>query len=613
MFPFFLIFCIMCGIIGYTGADEACPILMRGLKYLEYRGYDSSGIAVFNGKTIEVVKKEGRIVCLERALAEAEPKGSCGIGHTRWATHGRPSDCNAHPFVSYKSKFAVVHNGIIENYLEIKDSLLAAGARFLSQTDSEVITHLIEFLYEGDIKRAVLDTLSRLKGSYALGIICASEPNKIYCARKDNPLIIGLSERGNYICSDVVSLERFTDKAIVLDNMSVACVTPDNVEVFGFDGAEKSYEAVDIERRTDADKLFESYMLKEIFEIPESLRSAASMYKIARPLAGMGKEYFKTIKRIYFIGCGTALHSGLAGAWMIRRLMPGIDVHPVVASEFRYDSYEVDAHTLTVCVSQSGETADTLTCLRMVRAKGGKVLSVCNVKTSSISHESDFLLYTNAGPEVAVASTKAYNCQNLLLALFAVDLAVARGALSEDRRKMYWDDIVQLPRKADDCLKLEKTIIDFSVDNFRRKSVFYLGRGQDYYTAMECSLKLKEISYIHSEAYAAGELKHGTLALIEDNVMVVAIATQEELLEKTASSLEEVKARGAVVVTLTPFVGDKGLQAASDAIIPLPRTDELFYSILSVIPAQLMAYYIARAKGCDVDKPRNLAKSVTVE
>jgi len=602
----------MCGIIGYTGAGEACPILIKGLKYLEYRGYDSSGIAVFNGKNIEVVKKEGRIVCLERALAEAEPKGSCGIGHTRWATHGRPSDCNAHPFVSYKSKFAVVHNGIIENYLEIKDGLLAAGARFLSQTDSEVITHTIEYLYEGDIKKAILNTLSRLKGSYALGIVCACEPGKIYCARKDNPLVIGLGEGGNYICSDVVSLQRFTDKAIVLDNMSVACVSRDGVEVFGFDGAKKEFEVVDIERHSDTDKLFESYMLKEILEIPDSMRDAASLYKSTRPLAAIDKEYLKNIKRIYFIGCGTALHSGLIGAWIIRRLMPGIDIHPVVASEFRYDSYEVDARTLTVCVSQSGETADTLMCLRMIRAKGGKVLSVCNVKTSSIAHESDFVLHTNAGPEVAVASTKAYNCQNLLLALFAIDLAVIRGALSEDRKKILWDDIIQLPKKAEDCLKLEKSIIDFAVENYRRKSVFYLGRGQDYYTAMECSLKLKEISYIHSEAYAAGELKHGTLALIEDNVLVVAIATQEELLDKTAASLEEVKARGAVVVTLTPF-HNNGLRAVSDVLIPLPRTDELFYSILSVIPAQLMAYYIARAKGCDADKPRNLAKSVTVE
>jgi glucosamine--fructose-6-phosphate aminotransferase (isomerizing) len=603
----------MCGIIGYTGAGEACPILLRGLRYLEYRGYDSSGIAVFNGTNIEIIKKEGRISCLERALAEAEPKGTCGIGHTRWATHGKPSDCNAHPFVSYNSKFAVVHNGIIENYLEIKDCLLAGGAHFRSQTDSEVIAHLLESLFGGDIRKAILETLSRLKGSYALGILCADEPGKIYCVRKDNPLVIGLGDNGNYICSDIVSLQLFTDRAIVLDNCSVACVTAENVEIFGFNGEKKEFQIVGIERHGDADKLFESYMLKEIFEIPESMRSAASWYKYARPLERIDKEYLKNLRRIYFIGCGTALHSGLIGAWLVRRLMPGIDVHAVVASEFRYDNYEVDAGTLTVCVSQSGETADTLTCLRMVRAKGGKVLSVCNVKTSSIAHESDYLLNTSAGPEVAVASTKAYNCQNLLLALFAMDLAVARGAISEDRRKIYWEDIVQLPRKAEECLRLDKAILDFCIDNFRRKCVFYLGRGQDYYTAMECSLKLKEISYIHSEAYAAGELKHGTLALIEENVLVVAIATQEELIEKTVSSLEEVKARGAVIVTLTPFTGEKGLRAVSDALIPLPRTDEIFYSVLSVIPAQLMAYFIARAKGCDADKPRNLAKSVTVE
>lgn len=603
----------MCGIIGYTGAADACPILIKGLKYLEYRGYDSSGIAIYNGSNIEVVKKEGRIHCLERALAEAEPKGTTGIGHTRWATHGKPSDCNAHPFVSYKSKFAVVHNGIIENYLEIKDGLLAAGARFLSETDSEVITHLIEFLYEGDIKKAILDTLSRLKGSFALGIVCAYEPGKLYCARKDNPLVVGLGDGGNFICSDIVSLQHFTDKAIVLDNMSVACVSAEEVEVFGFSGEPKKYKVEIIERHTDTEKPFESYMLKEIEEIPESLKNAAAAYRNFRPFDKIGADYLRNVKRIYFIGCGTALHSGLVGGWIIRRLIPDIDVHAVVASEFRYDNYPVDEHTLTVCVSQSGETADTLSCLRLVKAKGGRVLSVCNVKTSSIVHESDYVINTNAGAEVAVASTKAYNCQNLLLSLFAIDFARLRGGIGEDESKILQDDLALVFRKAEECLNLDKKIFDFSVNNFRRKSIFYLGRGLDYFTAMECSLKLKEISYIHSEAYAAGELKHGTLALIENNVLAVAIATQEELLEKIASSLEEVKARGAVVVTITPFEKDRALRSVSDVIFAIPRTNDIFYHILSVIPAQLMAYYIARAKGCDADKPRNLAKSVTVE
>ena len=609
----FFISYTMCGIIGCVGAGEACPILIKGLKHLEYRGYDSSGIAVYNGNHIEVVKKEGRIVCLQRALAETVPKGTLGIGHTRWATHGKPSDCNAHPFVSYKSKFAVVHNGIIENYLEIKDRLLAAGARFSSETDSEVITHLFEYLYEGDIKKAILDTLSMLKGSFALGILCAFEPGKLYAARKDSPLVIGLGRNGNYICSDIVSLQHFTDRAVVLDNMSVACVTAYGLEVFGFDGEPKSFGIEEIERHDDTDTQFESYMLKEISEIPQSLKNAAALYKSSHAFYKIDKHLLMRAKRVYFIGCGTALHSGLVGGWLMRRLIPEIDVHCVIASEFRYDNYPVDANTLTVCVSQSGETADTLSCLRLIKQKGGKVLSVCNGKTSSIVHESDFTLFTNAGPEVAVASTKAYNCQNLLITLFVIDLAYLRGAIGEDERKIYADDLSSVFRKAEECLTLHKKIVDFSVDNFRRKSIFYLGRGLDYYTAMECSLKLKEISYIHSEAYAAGELKHGTLALIEENVLVVAIVTQEELLDKTVASLQEVKARGGVVLTITPFDNEKAIKAVSDIVIPIPRTNELFYPILSVIPAQLMAYYIARAKGCDADKPRNLAKSVTVE
>lgn len=600
----------MCGIIGYTGKRQAAEIIIKGLKSLEYRGYDSSGIAVYDGENIQAVKKEGRIVCLENELAAHPVSGSTAIGHTRWATHGKPSDSNAHPFVSTAHKFAVVHNGIIENYLEIKEYLQAHNIHFYSQTDSEVVAHLIEFLYLGDVREAILTAVRRLKGSFALGVISSAEPGVIYAIKKDNPLIVGRGEDENFISSDITSLQKFTGRVVVLQNYQLAKVTAQSVEICDFNGCVQAVDTVDVSRQIDEEVHdFESYMEKEIREIPEALSRAIKNY--VSPFED--EQYWKGINRIYFIGCGTALHAGMVGKRILKKLLPELNLFAEMASEFRYDDFHIDEHTLTVAVSQSGETADTLSCIRMVKERGGKVLCVCNVPISSIVFESDFALFTNAGPEVAVASTKAYNCQLAVLTRLALDFARLKGALSRKEYNDMLEEMNNLPQKAAETLGLSEFISDFSSWNFTRKSVFYLGRGLDYFVAMEGSLKLKEISYIQSEAYAAGELKHGTLALIEEGVLVMALATQTDLLEKMHSSLIEVKSRGATVITITPFAENAAIKDASDFIIPIPEVSDLFYPVISVIPTQLFSYYIARAKGCDIDKPRNLAKSVTVE
>lgn len=604
----------MCGIIGYIGKKQASGIIVKGLKYLEYRGYDSSGIAVYDRGEIKVVKKEGRIHSLENALKEHPLTGSLAIGHTRWATHGKPSDSNAHPFVSETKKFSVVHNGIIENYLEIKEELMASGRNFYSQTDSEAVAQLIEYLYKGDIKEAILGAVKRLKGTFALGIISVFKPDTIYAVRKDNPLIVGIGGGENYICSDIVSMQKFTGKVIVLGNCQMAEVTDNSVKLYGFDGEELpiKYTAVDIHDGNDAMN-FENYMDKEIKEIPASLETAIMKYKEKEAFSGMDIDYFKGVRRIFILGCGTALHAGMVGKNILKALVSDIDVFCEVASEFRYSDFYVDDKTLTVCISQSGETADTLSCIRLIRERGGKVLSFCNVPTSSMAHESDYVILTNAGPEVAVASTKAYNCQNAMLALFALDLAFVKGKISIEEYNRFNTEMRKMPALAKECLKTGEKLSKLAVANYRRKSVFYLGRGMDYLVAMEGSLKLKEISYIHCEAYPAGELKHGTLALIEKGVLVVAVVTQTELLDKMYSSLCEVKSRGANIITVTPFTENKLINDVSDSIVPLPPHKGLFSAVVSVIPLQLFAYFVARAKGCDIDKPRNLAKSVTVE
>lgn len=604
----------MCGIIGYTGDKRASDIIIQGLKYLEYRGYDSSGVAVLSDGAIKVAKKEGRIKNLEEHLEKYPIEGHLAIGHTRWATHGKPSDDNAHPFISFHTRFAVVHNGIIENYLEIKEELMAEGVVFRSQTDSEVVAHLVEFLDKGDTKRAILDAVAKLKGAFALGIISVDSPDVLYAVKKDNPLIVGVTDNEGFICSDINSLQKFLSEVIVLDNDQMAVVRKGSVELFSFDGTplDKKFVRLTAEEE-NALSDYECFMDKEMSEIPAALRRAIKFYREEKCFSKIDKEYLKKIRRINIVGCGTALHAGLYGEKLLNKFIPDVDVHSEMASEFRYDDVKVDENTLTVTISQSGETADTLTCQRMVNARGGKTLTICNVPTSSMVHYADYALMICAGPEVAVASTKAFNCQELVFAMFVFDLALLRGAITAETYAHFCAEIDALPEKAEKALALREKISAYAARNFRRKSVFYLGRGMDYCVAMEGSLKLKEISYIHCEAYAAGELKHGTLALIEKDIMVVALVTQKNLIDKMYSSLAEVKTRGASLTVITPFADNPSLLDIADYIMEIPVTEEVLSPIISVIPTQLMSYYIARAKGCDIDKPRNLAKSVTVE
>ncbi len=602
----------MCGIIGYVGDKQASDVIIEGLKYLEYRGYDSSGIAVVSDG-IKVAKKQGRIANLEQHLTEHPLAGHLAIGHTRWATHGQPNDKNAHPFLSYRGKYAVVHNGIIENYLELKELLSAEGVTFLSQTDSEAVAHLLDYLDDGDPEETIRRCVERLKGAFSLGIVCGYTPDVLYAAKKDSPLIVGSNGGESFICSDINSLQNFLDEVTVLNNGHMAVLDRSGVRIYDFFGNPVDGQSIKLNKEENGGLAhYECYMDKEIQEIPVALRRSIAGYRKGA-FDKIDKEYLKSIRRINIVACGTALHAGMYGERLIRRFLPDVDVYSEMASEFRYGDVKVDDYTLTITISQSGETADTLTCQKMVTERGGRTLTICNVATSGMVHYADYALLTNAGPEVAVASTKAYNCQNLVFAMFVFDLAYLRGNIDEatyDRLQM---EIDTLPDKADDTMALRPYIEKFGNENFTRKSVFFLGRGMDYCVAMEGSMKLKGISYIHCEAYAAGELKHGTLALIEEDVLVVAMVTQRSLLEKMYNSLVEVKTRGAKIMVVTPFSDDKALSEVADYTVAIPSSDDMLYPIFSIIPAQLLSYYVARAKGCDVDKPRNLAKSVTVE
>lgn len=604
----------MCGIIGYVGQKQATDVIIEGLKLLEYRGYDSAGVAVLSRGKLKAAKKQGRIANLEHFLQSNPIPGQLAIGHTRWATHGEPSDSNAHPFIGNKSKYAVVHNGIIENYLQIKEDLIDKGIKFNSKTDSEVIVHLLESLDNGNPKDTILKAVKLLKGAFAIGVISTHTPGVIYVAKKDNPIIVGCTGEEGYICSDINSLPSCLKKVVVLDNKQFAVIKPNSIELFNFLGrpVEKEYVELDNSQQAELGD-HECFMDKEICEVPSALERCIKNYREQKSFEKIDAEYLKRIKRINIIGCGTALHAGIYGKQLITKFLPDIDVYAEMASEFRYNSVKVDDNTLSITVSQSGETADTLTCQRMVAELGGKTLTICNVPTSSMVHYADFNLQLCAGKEVAVASTKAYNCQDVLFALFVFDLAYLRGAIDRKTYKYYQAEIDKLPKLAQDALAVRPEVEQFARENFRKKSVFYLGRGMDYCVAMEGSLKLKEISYIHCEAYAAGELKHGTLALIDKDVVAIGVCTDENMLDKTHSSLAEVKTRLADIVVITPFHEDKKFREISNTIIPMPLTDKYLSPIISVIPTQLISYYVARAKGCDIDKPRNLAKSVTVE
>ena len=608
----------MCGIVGYVGSRQAQNVIIEGLEKLEYRGYDSSGIAVIHDRSINTAKFKGRLSVLDNYTKENPITGNVGIGHTRWATHGAPSDINSHPHLNNKETIAVVHNGIIENYLTLKEELQSKGYQFVSETDTEVIAHLVDYYYEGDLLEAVFKTIKKLKGAYALGVIAKDSPEEMIAVRKESPLIVGLSEDGNYIASDVPAILNYTRDVYFLDNGEVVRLTPSGVEVFDFDSNPVDKEVHTVEWSVDAATKggYDHFMLKEVYEQPQAIRETLTRRidedgYIKLDDIKLSAEDLNNINKIYIVACGTAYHAGKIGKLAIEKLAK-IPVETDIASEFRYSDPFVDDRTLLILVSQSGETADTLAALREAKRKGARILSITNVVGSSIARESDDVFYTWAGPEVAVASTKAYTTQLIAFYMVALNMAIKKGTITKEKYFEVLDELKTLSGKVESLLEdieAEKSIAQRIKE---KSSLFYLGRGADYQTALEGSLKLKEISYIFTEAFAAGELKHGTIALIEEGPPVVAIATQKELVEKMISNIKEVKARGAYVYAITTE-GETEIKKVADEVIYVPETLDLLKPVLSVIPTQLIAYYTSLAKGIDVDKPRNLAKSVTVE
>ncbi|MFD2702627.1 glutamine--fructose-6-phosphate transaminase (isomerizing) [Paenibacillus shunpengii] len=610
----------MCGIVGYIGTKNTQNVLIEGLKKLEYRGYDSAGIAVFTPEGLQITKSIGRLANLEAKLETAPLQGSAGIGHTRWATHGKPSDENSHPHTDNSLKFSVVHNGIVENYLELKDELISQGCVFTSETDTEVISHLVAREYDGDIVKAVQKAITYMRGAFALGVLTEYEPDKLVAVRQASPLIIGLGEGENFIGSDIPAILEYTRNVYILNDGEMAVLTQDSVELMTIEGNFISREMI----RVDWDAVtaekggFDHFMLKEIYEQPKAYREtmlgriSADHKQVLLPDLNMTEEQIKNIKNIQIIACGTAYHAGLVGRSMIEHLAR-IPVETDVASEYRYRSPIVNSDTLVIVVSQSGETADTLAALREAQANGAHVLAITNVVGSSIARDANDVLATLAGPEIAVASTKAYTSQLIAFALFSLYLAQVRGTQTEETVAGIIAAMQSLPEQVEKMLDQAETIKDYAEQISSHKNLFFIGRGVDYAVAQEGSLKLKEISYIHSEAYAAGELKHGTLALIEDGIPVIALATQEDVLEKTVSNIKEVKARGADVMVITHEEHVANLLKSVDQAYAIPKTLPILTPALSVVPLQLLAYYASLALGLDVDKPRNLAKSVTVE
>ncbi len=611
----------MCGIVGYIGCRPAVSLLIEGLEKLEYRGYDSAGVAVpaADGGGIVIFKKEGRIETLKKSLNGFFPQANLGIGHTRWATHGRPSDANAHPHADCSGQFAVVHNGIIENYLSLKEWLSSHGHVFKSETDTEVLPHLVEHFYRGDLVEAVRQAASKLEGSYALAVISSLEPDKVVAVRQDSPLVIGLGEGENFLASDIPAILKHTRRTIILDDGEIALVGADGVAVMDRLGNRTGKKIVEVKwEAAQAEKGgYEHFMLKEIHEQPKALRDTLRGRLLPGGLGvkldevSLDGEGVRRLQRIAITACGTAYHAGLVGKYIIERLVR-IPVEVDIASEFRYRQPVIGPETLVVVISQSGETADTLAAMREAKRLGARVLAVTNVVGSSAAREAGDVIYTWAGPEIAVASTKAYTTQLLTMYLLAVYLARERGCLSpEEAGEILWE-MQQLPAKVQAVLDSAGALKEIAQVLAARKDIFYIGRGLDYAVALEGSLKLKEISYLHAEAYAAGELKHGTLALIEEGVPVVALATQESLFDKMLSNIQEVKARGAHVIALA-MKGSTEVEKAADRVFYIPKTSQLLAPVLVAVPLQLLAYYTAVARGCDVDKPRNLAKSVTVE
>ena len=611
----------MCGIVGFTGDHQAAPILLDGLSKLEYRGYDSAGIAVRDGgKETRVIKAKGRLKGLAEKTNNGESvPGTCGIGHTRWATHGEPSETNAHPHCTDDKSVVLVHNGIIENYQELKAKLLRSGYTFYSQTDTEVAVKLVDYYYKktGTPLEAISRAMLRIRGSYAFGVIFKDYPGKLFAARKDSPLIIGKSENGSLLASDVPAILDQTRRVYYICNLEIAELSRDEIHFYNIDREEIEKDVVEIQWDAAAAEKggYEHFMLKEIHEQPNAIRNTI-LPRIQDGLpnleeCGITPEVLREFRHIQVVACGTAMHSGLMGKNMIERLCR-IPVTVDIASEFRYQNPIIDEHTLLITVSQSGETADTLAALRLAKERGAKTLSVVNVKGSSIARESDYVLYTHAGPEIAVASTKAYSVQVAVMYLIAFRFALVNGKISEKDAAVFMTTMIDTVDKVADALTYDQQTERIAKRLTSATDIFFLGRGLDYALSCEGSLKLKEISYIHSEAYAAGELKHGTISLITDNVPVIALATQPDVYAKIISNVQEVRSRGAKVILITG--ADASVDAAlCDYHIVLPETDPLFAPFVATVILQYLAYYVSVEKGLNVDQPRNLAKSVTVE
>ena len=608
----------MCGIVGYIGNEQAAPILLDGLSKLEYRGYDSAGIAVYNGEEIDMVKSKGRLKVLSELTHGGETlPGTLGIGHTRWATHGSPSDVNAHPHFNQDRSIVVVHNGIIENYLKLKKKLERHGYVFVSETDTEVIAHLLDYYYKGNPLEAVTKIMHRMEGSYALGIIFRDHPEELYAVRKDSPLIVGHTKGGSILASDVPAVLRYTRDVVFIENEEIVRMTADSMEFFTVDEEPIEKQATHIAWDVNAAEKggYEHFMLKEMYEQPKAITDTFSPRikngQIEIEELGMSNEEIRRIRKIMVVACGSAAHVGHTSKYIFEGLSR-IQVDVDLASEFRYRDPILDDGTLVIVISQSGETADTLAALRESKKRGARVLGIVNVVGSSIAREADNVMYTWAGPEIAVATTKAYSAQLIAVYLLAMKFAHVRGEISDEDLKEMLDDLQALPAQVEMLLNNQENIQRFANRYLAAKDVFFIGRGVDQAISMEGSLKLKEISYIHSEAYAAGELKHGTISLIEEGTLVVAVLTQENLYKKMISNMVEVRTRGAFVMAVT-VEGNTEVEKAADYVIYIPETNKYFTNSLAIIPLQLFGYYIALGRGCDVDKPRNLAKSVTVE
>ncbi|MBP5274872.1 MAG: glutamine--fructose-6-phosphate transaminase (isomerizing) [Abditibacteriota bacterium] len=607
----------MCGIVGFTGKHNAAPILLEGLKKLEYRGYDSAGIAVMNGSEISVDKVTGRIsnLCEKTRDGGAVP-GLCGIGHTRWATHGAPTEENAHPHLSNDGRFAVVHNGIIENYLALREELTEAGYRFESETDTEVIVHLIEMYYKGSMREALINTANRLHGSYALGVICSEDPGKIYAAREASPLILGVGPEENFFASDVTALVNNTRNMIYLEDGEFAELSPDAARVFDVTGQDIRKSPVRITWDVQAAEKggYDHFMLKEIMEQPGAVKATiAPRIKDGRVFfeeLSFSRPDLQNIRKIIITACGSAYHAGCAGRYALEKLCR-IPVEIELASELRYSDPLIDEHTLVIVISQSGETADTIAALKECRERGAKTIAIVNVVGSTIASLADSTIYTWAGPEIAVATTKGYTTQITILYMLAVYFSSILGYIA-GAEVAYTDEIQQLPSRIQQAIDLNPSAEALAKKYHRSKALFFIGRNTDYAVALEGALKMKEISYVHSEAYAAGELKHGTIALIEEKQPVIALCCNHAIMEKTLSNIVEVKSRGAKVLALT-FRNNQKILSVADDLLFIPDVDAVFSAAIEIVPLQLLAYYVARENGCDIDKPKNLAKSVTVE